>query len=73
MSLDRVRAGDHPRDQRAHLHAGRNAGSAGHAQVSTGQRGQPCPLGQRQHRHQPGARHEIRVIERSRPSRRSMR
>ena len=30
---------------------------------STSRRGQPAPLRQRHHRHQPGARHEVRIVE----------
>ena len=33
------------------------------------QRRQPAPVGQRHHRHQPGARHEVRIIEPHRRSR----
>jgi hypothetical protein len=56
---DRVRAGDHPSDQGEDLHRGvrRDRDPVGQQRV------QPTPLGQRHHRNQPRARHEIRIVE----------
>src|SRR5665647_700566 len=61
--VDGVRTGDHPRDQRRDLHAGVGPGRPRDPHVSSGQVVQPGPLGQGHDRDQPGARHQVRVIE----------
>jgi hypothetical protein len=60
---DRVRARDHARHQREHLRGGVRAALGRDLQPLGQQRRQPAPGGQRQHRREPGARHEIRIIE----------
>ena len=62
--IDRVRAGDHPGDQRGDLQPGVRALVGRHLRCSSASVPQPGRLGQRQHRDQPGRRHEIRIIER---------
>ena len=61
--LDRVRAGDHPRHQRRNLRCA--FAPPGSITVSLSATRPPSPqrLRQRQHRRQPSARHEIRIIE----------
>jgi hypothetical protein len=55
---DRIRATDHARDHREDLHRGvRRDGDPVSEQPV-----QPAPLGQHHHRHQPRARHEVRII-----------
>ena len=61
--IDRVRAGDHPGDQRGDLQPGVRALVGRHPQVLIGQVPQPGRLGQRQHRDQPRRRHQIRIVE----------
>jgi len=60
---DRVRTGNHARDQRGHLRPDRSTGATRSRQMPIGERVQPRPLRQRQCWHQPGARHETRIIE----------
>jgi hypothetical protein len=60
---DRVRARDHPRDQREDLRCGVRTGLARDAQPVGQQLRQPAPGGQGDHRRQACARHEIRIIE----------
>jgi hypothetical protein len=61
--LDAVGPGDHARDQRGHLRPGVGALVGGHAEVHVGQRRQVTLLGQGDHRDQPGAGHQVRVVE----------
>jgi hypothetical protein len=61
--IDRVRAGDHPGDQRRHLQIGVRPTRRIDPDLPRHQLVQTAPLRQRQHRAQPGARHEIRVVE----------
>jgi len=56
---DGVRAGDHAQHHREQL--GRRVGG-GHREPLQ-QTGQPRPARQRRHRHQPDARHEVRIVE----------
>ena len=60
---DRVRAGDHPRDQSRDLDCGVRSGRAGNRDVLGDQLVQPGALGQRHHRGQTGDRDQVRVIE----------
>ena len=62
--IDAVAARDHPGHQRGHLQPGVRALVRRHTQMLIGQTAQPRPVRQRQDRHQPGGRHEIRVVER---------
>jgi hypothetical protein len=71
--LDAVRAGDHARHQRGHLHVGVDAAGLAQRQRAGDQTGQVCSPGQRHHRGQPRARHEIRLIEHRVNPARSMR
>ena len=59
---DAVRAGHHAGDKGTHLPPGIGALVGRHAEVAISQAGQLTPAGQCGHRHQPGARHQIRVI-----------
>ena len=52
-----------PATSAAHLRPGVGALVGRHAQVLVGQRRQAALLGQGDHRDQPGARHQIRVVE----------
>jgi hypothetical protein len=61
--IDRVGAGDHPRHEGGHLQPGIRALVGRHTQTLIGQASQTGPVGQRQHRDQPGGRHKIRVVE----------
>ena len=65
--VDTVRAGTHPRDQRGQLRRRvrrtRFDLRLGDVNLLRQQLHQAGPLGQRHHRHQAGARHEIVVIE----------
>ena len=61
--IDGVRAGDHPHHQRGHLQPGVGALVGRNTQMLLGQLLQARGAGQRQHRNQPCARHEIRLIE----------
>jgi len=56
-------AGDHPRHQARHLQPGVHPALRRQRQPGPGQLAQPAPPGQGQHRDQPPARHEIRVVE----------
>jgi hypothetical protein len=71
--IDAVRAGDHPGDQRVHLAPGIGTLISGHAQMLVGQPCQAALIGQRHHWDQPGARHQIGVIEHRGPRRPHMR
>ena len=62
--IDRIRPGGHPGDQARHLQVRVDAALAARPDVLRDQIRQPGALRQRHHRHQPGVRHEIRVIER---------
>jgi len=62
-SLDAVRPGDHPRDQRGDLRPGMRALVRRHRQALLGQCLQTRPLRQPQHRNQPAGRHETRLVE----------
>jgi hypothetical protein len=73
---DAVAAGDHPGQQRHHLRCG--VGPAAVRRCDDphpvgDQIGQPDPLGQRDHRHQPGISDQVRVVERDVDLRRGMR
>jgi len=61
--IDAVGAGDHPRDQRDDLRRGVRAALRRDPNPLGDQPREPTPGRQRQHRRQPGARHEIRIIE----------
>ena len=61
--VDAVRPGDHPGDQRRHLQMRVHPTRLAQRQRLPGQPGQPARLGQLDHRHQPGTRHQSRVIE----------
>ena len=60
---DAVRAGDHAGDQGTDLRPGMRPLVGGHAELAISQRSQATSLSQSGHRNQPGARHQIRVIE----------
>jgi hypothetical protein len=60
---DRVRAGDHARDQREDLRRGVRAARRRDPHPLGQQGRQPTPGGQRHHRREAAARHEIRIIE----------
>ena len=66
--IDRVRAGDHARDQRGHLQSRVRALVARHAEVLISQVAQPGPVGKGEDRDQAAGRHEIRIVERHRGS-----
>jgi site-specific DNA recombinase len=61
--LDAVGAGHHPRHQRGHLQPGIRTPIGRNRQPLLGQRAKPRALRQREHRHQPSGRHQIRLIE----------
>jgi hypothetical protein len=61
--IDRIGAGDHPRDQAADLHIGVDTDRLIHPHMRRHQRMEIRSLGERQHRRKPGTGHEIRVIE----------
>ena len=60
---DRVRSGDHARDDRRHLDRGVRAGRSGHRDVLIDQVVQANSFGQRHHRRQPTESDQVRVIE----------
>jgi hypothetical protein len=60
---DAVHAGDHAGHHGADLRPSMSALVGGHAEVATSQLSQATSLGQHGHRHQSGARHQIRIIE----------
>jgi hypothetical protein len=60
---ERVRAGDHSRDQGADLRRRVRPRRPGHPHMGTDQLMEPGVLGQREHRDQPRARDQVRVIE----------
>jgi hypothetical protein len=62
-ALDAVRPRRHPRDQAPDLQLRVDPARAAGPDMLSDQAGQPGPLGQGHHRHQPGPRHEVRVIE----------
>jgi hypothetical protein len=65
--VDRVRAGNHPGQQRHHLRRRvrpRAVGRTSDLDVLGHQVGQADLLGQRDHRHQPGIGDQVRLIER---------
>jgi hypothetical protein len=62
--VDTVRPGDHPGHQRTDLQLRVRADLGGHAHLLGDQLFQPHVLSQPDRRHQPGMRHEIRVIKR---------
>jgi len=64
--LDRVRAGDHPGDQARDLQLGVAAPRLVDPDVIGDELLKPGPLGQLQHGRQPGARHEVRIVDRGR-------
>ena len=61
--LDRVRAGDHPRHDRADLPRRVGADRGADPDQPAQQRVQPACLRQAHHRHQSRARHQIRITE----------
>jgi hypothetical protein len=61
--VDAVGAGDHPGDQREDLRSGVDPAAGGDPQPIGQQPRQPAAGGQRLHRGQPAAGHEIRIIE----------
>jgi hypothetical protein len=71
--IDRVSARGHACDQAPDLRLRVGPARAADADVPAGQGTQARPLGQRQHRDQPGQRHKIRVIEPHRGLQRIMR
>jgi hypothetical protein len=62
--VDRVRSADHARDDGGGLRGGVDATLRRDLHMLAQQSGQPAPAGQRHDRDQPGARHEIRIVER---------
>ena len=69
--VDRVRAGDHPRDQRGDLQPGVRALVGRHVRCSSASAGSPAAEARARTGTSPAARHEIRIIEhrRGRPGR----
>jgi len=61
--LDRVRAGDHPRDQSRDLQLRVHAAGSADVDVPGDQLAQPGAISELQDRRQARARHEIRIIE----------
>ncbi|MPN39596.1 hypothetical protein SDC9_187124 [bioreactor metagenome] len=61
--VDRVRAGEHPRDQRHHLAAGVRALVSRDAQPRLGELVKPRGTREAEHRNQARGRHEIRIVE----------
>jgi hypothetical protein len=61
--IDRIRPGGHPGHQAPDLQVRVNAALAARPDVLRDQIRQPGTLRERHHRHQPGVRHQIRVIE----------
>ena len=61
--IDRVGPGDHPRDQARDLEVGVDATGLVQSDLLADQKVQAGPLGQLHHRREPGARHEVRVVE----------
>jgi hypothetical protein len=61
--IDAVRSRDHAGHNRRDLEMRVGADPRGHLQVLGDQAGQVAFLGQAHHRDQPGARHQIRVVE----------
>ena len=61
--VDRVGAGDHPRDQRPDLQVRVDPGWLAQLHVLSDQALQTGAFGQLQHGREPGARHQVRVIE----------
>ena len=61
--VDRVGPGDHPRDQARDLQMGVGPTRRADPHVLGDQPLQPGPLSQPQHRRQPGARHQVRIVE----------
>ena len=70
--VDRVRASEHPRDQRHHLAAGVRTLVRRDAQSRLRELIKPRRTGKTEHRDQPRDRHEIRIIEHSRHGNGSM-
>ncbi len=64
--VDRVRAGDHPADQRGDLQPRVRALVGRDGEVLIGQVPKPCGVVKSQHRDQATGRHEIRIVERHR-------
>jgi len=60
---ERVRAGDHPRDQGSDLRARVRPRRPRDPHMGTDQLMEPGPLGQREHRDQPRTRDQVRIIE----------
>jgi hypothetical protein len=71
--IDRIGTGHHAGNQRGHLRPGRATRPTRHRQMPTRQLTQTSALRQCQHRHQPDARHQTRIIEARRPDRIDMR
>ena len=63
MSIDAVRPGDHPRDERGDLQTGVRALVRRDRQELIRQLLQTHPVGQRDHRDQPGRGQQIRFVE----------
>jgi len=61
--VDAVRARDHPRDQRGDLQTGVRALVRGYRQEPICQLLQTDPVGQRNHRDQPGRGQQVRFVE----------
>jgi hypothetical protein len=61
--VDRVGAGDHSGDQRRHLHRGVDPSGVGHGELVGDQPGKSAALPQREDWRQPGARHQVRLVE----------
>jgi len=61
--VDAVRAGDHPRHQQDDLGDRVRPAHGPHLHALVDQIAKTSPLGQRQRRRRPGARHQVRVIE----------
>jgi hypothetical protein len=61
--VDRVRARDHPRDQGEDLRGRVRGAFPGQGETFNQQRCQAAPVRERHHRHQPGTRHEIGIVE----------
>jgi hypothetical protein len=71
--IDRVRAGDHPGHQRRHLQLRVHPAGGLQRELVGDQLTQAAVGREREHRGQPGDRHEIRIIERRRQRRRTVR
>jgi hypothetical protein len=71
--VDGVRAGDHPGHQRRHLDRGVDSALGLQGQLVGDQITQPAGLREGHHRRQAAGGHEIRIIERRRQRRRTVR